>query len=156
MLFTWPVIAIIGNNSGTELVDFAIPYGVLVASNAADVITVATHPGPLTMRPALTLQAQTTAREFNARYPEGADYVMLPPVLAAERQRQAGLEQAADQHERRQQRSQDRAVHSPREEQADRDDGNKRHQPQHDAATGGQFRGHPEDTVESFDGGQLR
>ena len=34
-----PVIAIIGNNSGTELVDFAIPYGVLVASGAADVIT---------------------------------------------------------------------------------------------------------------------
>ncbi|WP_199268770.1 DJ-1/PfpI family protein [Cognatiluteimonas profundi] len=76
-----PVIAIIGNNSGTELVDFVIPYGVLMASDAADVITVATHPGPLTMRPALTLQAQTTARDFNARYPDGADYVIVPAMV---------------------------------------------------------------------------
>jgi putative intracellular protease/amidase len=76
-----PVIAIIGNNSGTELVDFVIPYGVLMASGAADVITVATHAGPLTMRPALTLQAQTTARDFNARYPDGADYVIVPAMV---------------------------------------------------------------------------
>ena len=54
-----PVVAIIGNNSGTELVDFVIPYGVLMASDAADVITVATQPGPITMRPALKLQPQT-------------------------------------------------------------------------------------------------
>ena len=76
-----PLIAVIGNNSGTELVDFVVPYGVLVASGAADVITVATHAGPLTMRPALILQAQTTARDFNARYPDGADYVIVPAMV---------------------------------------------------------------------------
>src|SRR4249919_2367031 len=81
---TRPVIAVIGNNSGTELVDFVIPYGLLVASGAADVITVATHAGPLTMRPALKLQAQTTARDFNARYPDGADYVIVPAMVDRE------------------------------------------------------------------------
>ena len=78
---TRPVIAVIGNNSGTELVDFVIPYGVLMASGAADVITVATHDGALTMRPALRLQAQATARDFNARYPDGADYVIVPAMV---------------------------------------------------------------------------
>ena len=76
-----PVIAIVGNNSGTELVDFVIPYGVLMASDAADVITVATQPGPITMRPALTLQPMTNTHDFNARYPDGADYVIVPAVV---------------------------------------------------------------------------
>ena len=76
-----PVVAIVGNNSGTELVDFVIPYGVLMASDAADVITVATQPGPITMRPALTLQPMTNTHDFNARYPDGADYVIVPAVV---------------------------------------------------------------------------
>jgi len=76
-----PVIAIVGNNSGTELVDFVIPYGVLMASDAADVITVATQPGPITMRPALTLQPMTNTHDFNARYPDGSDYVIVPAVV---------------------------------------------------------------------------
>jgi len=78
---TRPLVAIIGNNSGTELVDFVVPYGVLMAADAADVVTVAARPGPLTMRPALQLQAQATAREFDARYPDGADYVIVPAVV---------------------------------------------------------------------------
>jgi putative intracellular protease/amidase len=76
-----PVIAIIGNNSGTELVDFVIPYGVLMTAEVADVVTVGAHPGPLTMRPALQLQPQANAREFNARFPDGADYVIVPAVV---------------------------------------------------------------------------
>lgn len=76
-----PVVAIIGNNSGTELVDFVVPYGVLMASGAADVVTVSAHPGPLAMRPALRLHAQATTHEFNARYPDGADYVIVPAVV---------------------------------------------------------------------------
>jgi putative intracellular protease/amidase len=79
-----PVIAIIGNNSGTELVDFAIPYGVLMAADVSDVVTVAAHPGPITMRPALSVQAQATAREFNARHPDGADYVIVPAMVDRE------------------------------------------------------------------------
>lgn len=79
-----PLVAIIGENSGTELTDFAIPYGVLARSGAAQVITLATQPGPLAMRPALRLQPHSTTPQFDARYPEGADYVIVPAVLNAD------------------------------------------------------------------------
>ena len=78
---TKPVIAIIGENSGTELTDFAIPYGVLVASGAAEVVTVSTQPGILRMRPALVLQPECAIEQFDARFPEGADYVIVPAVV---------------------------------------------------------------------------
>jgi putative intracellular protease/amidase len=76
-----PLVAIVGNNSGTELVDFVIPYGVLMTADVADVVTVAAHPGPLTMRPALQLRPQLDAHAFNARFPDGADYVIVPAVV---------------------------------------------------------------------------
>src|SRR3982751_2496939 len=57
---TRPLVAIVGNNSGTELVDFVIPYGVLKTADVADVVTVAAHPGTIAMRPALHLQPQAT------------------------------------------------------------------------------------------------
>jgi putative intracellular protease/amidase len=76
-----PVIAVIGENSGTELTDFTIPYGVLSRSEAAEVLAVATQPGPMTMRPALTLQPQATVQQFDARFPDGADYVIVPAVV---------------------------------------------------------------------------
>lgn len=76
-----PIVAIIGENSGTELTDFVIPYGVLQASGAAEVITVATQPGVLHMRPVLSLQPDATISQFDARFPEGADYVIVPAVM---------------------------------------------------------------------------
>lgn len=75
-----PVIALIGENSGTELTDFVLPYAVLAQAGGSELVTVATQPGPLRMRPALTLQAQETIQGFDARYPEGADYVIVPAV----------------------------------------------------------------------------
>ena len=75
-----PVIAFIGENSGTELTDFVIPYAVLAQAGGSELVTVATQPGPLRMRPALTLQAEETIQGFDARYPEGADYVIVPAV----------------------------------------------------------------------------
>lgn len=78
---TRPVIAIVGENSGTELSDFAIPYGVLMRAGVAEVITVATQPGVLRMRPALQVQPDTSIAEFDARYPQGADYVIVPAVV---------------------------------------------------------------------------
>ena len=50
-----PIIAVVGENSGTELTDFVIPYGVLAGSGVAEVVTVSTQPGALRMRPALTV-----------------------------------------------------------------------------------------------------
>ena len=78
---TRPVIAIVGENSGTELSDFAIPYGVLRRAHVAEVFTVSTQPGVLRMRPALRVQADATIAEFGARFPEGADYVIVPAVV---------------------------------------------------------------------------
>ena len=75
-----PVIAVIGENSGTELTDFVIPYAVLAQAGGSDLVTVATQPGLLRMRPALQLEAQATVQGFDARYPEGADYVIVPAV----------------------------------------------------------------------------
>ena len=75
-----PLVAVVGENSGTELTDFIIPYGVLSRSAAADVVTVATQPGILKLRPALRVQPDVTTDEFDARHPEGADYVVVPAV----------------------------------------------------------------------------
>ena len=76
-----PVIAIVGENSGTELTDFFIPYGVLTRSGAAEVMTLATQAGPLKMMPALTIQPDATVAEFDRKYPQGADYVIVPAVV---------------------------------------------------------------------------
>ncbi|XJJ59354.1 DJ-1/PfpI family protein [Novosphingobium sp. BL-8H] len=77
---TRPVIAIVGENSGTELTDYVIPYGILREADVGEVLAVATKPEPMTMRPALRLQPQASAADFDGRYPEGADYVVVPAV----------------------------------------------------------------------------
>ena len=75
-----PLIAVIGENEGTEVTDFLVPYGVLSASGAADVVDVSVHPGPLRMLPALTVVAKETIASFDAKHPGGADYVVVPAV----------------------------------------------------------------------------
>jgi putative intracellular protease/amidase len=78
---THPVIAVIGENSGTELTDFVIPYGILAQSGIGEVLSVATQPGVMVMRPALRIQPEATIQEFDARFPDGADYVIVPAVV---------------------------------------------------------------------------
>jgi putative intracellular protease/amidase len=78
---TRPVIAIVGENSGTELTDYVIPYGILRQADVGEVMPIAIGAGPMTMRPALRLQPQATVTDFDARYPEGADYVVVPAVV---------------------------------------------------------------------------
>jgi transcriptional regulator GlxA family with amidase domain len=77
-----PLVAVVGENAGTELIDFVVPYGVLKESGAADVVALATGPGPLAMRPALRLQPHQTIAEFDTSAPLGADYVIVPAVSA--------------------------------------------------------------------------
>jgi putative intracellular protease/amidase len=79
-----PLVAIVGENSATELTDFVIPYGILAEAGIADLVTVATSPGPLTMRPALRLRPDTTIGGFDGRFPQGADYVIVPAVVKQE------------------------------------------------------------------------
>jgi transcriptional regulator GlxA family with amidase domain len=74
------VVAIIGINDATEVTDYLLPYGVLRRADVAEVLTVSTNPGPVKMYPALTIEANTTVAAFDARYPEGADYVVVPAM----------------------------------------------------------------------------
>lgn len=76
-----PVIAVIAENSATELTDYVVPYGVLSASGAAQVWAIATQAGAIRMLPALQLEPQATVAEFDAQFPEGADYVVVPAVV---------------------------------------------------------------------------
>jgi transcriptional regulator GlxA family with amidase domain len=75
---THPIVAVIGENSGTELVDFVVPYGVVADSGVADVVALSTGPGPLQFRPALSVQTQETLTSFDEGTPLGADYVIVP------------------------------------------------------------------------------
>ncbi|MBG6078100.1 DJ-1/PfpI family protein [Polaromonas sp. CG_9.11] len=74
-----PVIAVVGENSGTVVSDYVIPYGVLTQSGLADVVSVATQPGLLKLSP-LQIKPDSTVAEFDQRYPDGADYVFVPAV----------------------------------------------------------------------------
>jgi putative intracellular protease/amidase len=75
-----PLIAIIGINDATEVTDYLMPYGILRRSDVADVVALATKRGPLKLYPALKVEPQATVAEFEARHPEGADYVIVPAM----------------------------------------------------------------------------
>jgi putative intracellular protease/amidase len=75
-----PLIAVIGINDATEVLDYIMPTGILRRADVADVLMVATGPGPVKLYPALTVEADTTAAEFDARHPDGADYVIVPQM----------------------------------------------------------------------------
>lgn len=75
-----PVVAVVGYNASTELTDYVVPYGILAESGVAEVMALATQVGAIEMSPALRFQAQATTREFDSRFPEGADYVIVPNV----------------------------------------------------------------------------
>ena len=75
-----PLIAIVGINDATEVTDYLMPYGILRRADVADVVALATRPGPVTMFPALTVEAQATVADFDAQHPDGADYVIVPAM----------------------------------------------------------------------------
>ena len=75
-----PLIAIIGINDATETTDYLMPYGILRRSGVADVLALATQPGPVKLDPALTVEPQATIAEFDAQHPEGADFVIVPKM----------------------------------------------------------------------------
>ncbi|MGK9050747.1 DJ-1/PfpI family protein [Neorhizobium petrolearium] len=75
-----PVVAVIAANDGTETTDYLMPYGILRRADVAEVMALATNPGPVTLYPALKVEPQATTAGFDARYPEGADYVIVPAM----------------------------------------------------------------------------
>ena len=56
-----------------------VPFGTLNRSGVAEVVSVSTGPG-LVQMPPLRVRLQATLEEFDARYPQGADYVLVPNV----------------------------------------------------------------------------
>lgn len=75
-----PVVAVIGINDATETTDYLMPYGVLKRADVAEVMLLATEPGPVKLYPALTVEPHATTAAFDARYPDGADYVIVPAM----------------------------------------------------------------------------
>lgn len=75
-----PVVAVIGANGGTETTDYLVPYGVLKRSGIADVFALGMMSGPVKLMPALTAVPDMTAAAFVQRYPDGADYVVVPAL----------------------------------------------------------------------------
>jgi transcriptional regulator GlxA family with amidase domain len=73
-----PLIVVVAENVGAETTDFAIPYGVLKDSGVADVRSVSTATGPVHLFLPLTVKADETLAEFDAREPAGADVVIVP------------------------------------------------------------------------------
>jgi RNA polymerase sigma factor (sigma-70 family) len=82
-----PVVAVVGHNASTELTDYVVPYGILAESGVAEVMALATASGAIEMSPALRFRAQATTREFDSRFPEGADYVIVPNIYDGQNDR---------------------------------------------------------------------
>lgn len=75
-----PVVAVLAQNDGTEITDFLVPYAVLADSGVADVVAVATSPGPVALWPSLRVDADTTIERFDRAHPGGASVVVVPAM----------------------------------------------------------------------------
>jgi transcriptional regulator GlxA family with amidase domain len=75
-----PVVAVIGINNATETTDYLMPTGILRRADVADVVMLATGPGPVRLYPALTVEPDATIAAFDAEHPGGADYVIVPAM----------------------------------------------------------------------------
>lgn len=75
-----PVIAVIGDNDGTETTDFIVPYAVLAKSGVAEVLAVAPEDRAIELTPSLSVSPHLTTTAFDARFPTGADYVIVPRI----------------------------------------------------------------------------
>ncbi|KRW95615.1 DJ-1/PfpI family protein [Paracoccus sp. MKU1] len=75
-----PLVAIVGINDATELTDYLLPYGILKRADVAEVVSLATGPGPVRLFPALTVQPDMIIAAFDAAHPQGADYVIVPAM----------------------------------------------------------------------------
>lgn len=75
-----PLVAVVGLNDATETTDYLMPIGILRRAGVAEVVMLSTGQGPVKLFPALTVQADATLAQFDARHPAGADYVIVPAM----------------------------------------------------------------------------
>src|SRR5439155_22579088 len=71
-----PLIAIIGINDATETTEYLMPYGILKRSDVADVVTLATRPGPMTLFPALKVDRKR-------RQPTSTRGIRMAPIMSS-------------------------------------------------------------------------
>ena len=90
-----PVVAVLGLNEGSETTDYLVPFGVLRRSGARRCVRASIRPGPVTLMPSLTIVPDMTAAEFDQRFPEGADYVIVPAMHVADDRGCAEMDQRA-------------------------------------------------------------
>ncbi|UIJ72563.1 DJ-1/PfpI family protein [Aurantimonas sp. HBX-1] len=75
-----PLVAVLGINDATETTDYLVTYGILRRADVADVMALATGPGPVRLYPALTVEPDATTAAFDAAHLGGADYVIVPAM----------------------------------------------------------------------------
>jgi len=78
------LVMVLAHNDGAETTDFIVPFGVLRESDVADVVTAAPQPGVVPLFPALQVNVDYTLAEFDARYPQGPDVIIVPAFHAAD------------------------------------------------------------------------
>jgi len=74
------VIAIVALNQGTEMTDLLVPHAVLKRADIAGIQMVAPRRGPVSLYPALQVQATQDFAGFDQLHPQGADYVIVPAM----------------------------------------------------------------------------
>lgn len=77
---TRPLIAVLGSPQGAETTDLIVPYGVLRQSGLADVHIVSPTTASVPLMPALNIRTQMDIATFDAAWPDGADYVIVPAM----------------------------------------------------------------------------
>lgn len=75
-----PIVAVVGINDATETTDYLMPTGILRRADIADVVMLATGPGPVQLYNALKVEPDATIAQFDAEHPDGADYVIVPAM----------------------------------------------------------------------------
>lgn len=80
LMRTRPVVAVLGSPDGAETTDLIVPYGVLRQSGLAEVTVVSPTTAVMQLMPALNIRPQMDLAAFDARWPDGADYVIVPAM----------------------------------------------------------------------------
>jgi len=80
-----PLVLVLADNDGTETTDFLVPLGVLRRAGVADVQSVSTREGVVSLMPALSVWADMTLNGFELQHPHGADIIIVPAMHHADR-----------------------------------------------------------------------
>lgn len=73
------LVAVAAQNEGTEVTDFLVPYGILNQAGA-EVLAVAPSDAPVAFWPSSAVRPDADFAGFDARFPDGADIVIVPAL----------------------------------------------------------------------------